>query len=861
MSKSAARRDRVFRHQSGHKELRLRRRLRVGKLGAHDFSFNMSDNLLQEFQFMRCGMALATLSFAAISVWGKAIDEPSEPTSGVEESDFIVSEKNEVELVEDSNISEAIQRRPDLTFSNVTIDGEGSLQSLDSISADDVTSVEVMKAVTPDQDADSRGGSIRLKTRPSYTQKEISTKIMLESEYNSYIEELGYEGSISVGGPLNGAATIGGRLTFSYEDEPEGNQYINKDWFRRTVNGESKLLLRELKLNDIREWNSDRDITASLDFKGSESLRLFWKGSHSINRNRERRPQLEYRFNEGKYAAKNSDQIIIEGFEVERGLYEFENEIEIAETTLGSEWESGNWEADVKFLYQIENYKPIDYFNVDFVKPDVDAAYELDSYLFPLVMIENGDSIDDSSQFALEDFAIRDRNRDERDAIGSVNVRLKNAFDNESLSLRFGVKSRRRDYDTFGETAYFSASSELPLSLADAELRNNGISLISDRYRYGPAVDRTKIESLIEDNFQSFPYEERRSREITDSSTFSVEENIDAIYAMGDYSVGNWRALVGLRQEITSIDFESNEVIVGNDVLDKDSDGNTNEIVYLGTSPTFGSNQYNNFFPNTHLRFRLNNYTTFITSYTETIDRPRYADVVPYRLLKLEDQEVEEGNPNLRPTLYANIDISVDMKVKDGGLVSFEFFDRQVEDYIFSNETIISGGIYDGFELERQENGSSAFLRGVSMTWNQPISLPFFDEGFSLNAKYVKQESELQYPERPGEVLPLPMMPDNEMNVSFTYEKERLFAQLKFWNEEDKVFRVGKDTESDRYLGSKSSVDLSVSYKLKEKARVYVEWDNITNEPYGRIYEGSPLYATYYRTRPWTLTTGMRIEL
>ena len=216
-----------------------------------------------------------------------------------------------------------------------------------------------------------------------------------------------------------------------------------------------------------------------MDFKGSDSLRLFWKGSHSINRNRERRPQLEYRFNEGKYAAINSDQIIIEGFEVERGLYEFENEMEIAETTLGSEWESGNWEADVKLLYQIEDYKPIDYFNVDFVKPDVDAAYELDSYLFPLVMIENGDSIDDSSQFALEDFAIRDRNRDERDAIGSVNVRLKNAFDNESLSLRFGVKSRRRDYDTFGETAYFSASSELPLSLADAELRNNGISLIS----------------------------------------------------------------------------------------------------------------------------------------------------------------------------------------------------------------------------------------------------------------------------------------------------------------------------------------------------------------------------------------------
>ena len=147
------------------------------------------------------------------------------------------------------------------------------------------------------------------------------------------------------------------------------------------------------------------------------------------------------------------------------------------------------------------------------------------------------------------------------------------------------------------------------------------------------------------------------------------------------------------------------------------------------------------------------------------------------------------------------------------------------------------------------------------MTWNQPIRLPLFEEGLSLNAKYVKQESELQYPERPGETLPLPRMPDSEINISLTYEKEKLFAQVKLWNEDENVFRVGNNVESDRYAGSRSRIDLSVSYKLQNKSRFYVEWDNITNEPYFRIYEGSPLFATYYRTRPWSVSTGMRIEL
>ena len=101
----------------------------------------------------------------------------------------------------------------------------------------------------------------------------------------------------------------------------------------------------------------------------------------------------------------------------------------------------------------------------------------------------------------------------------------------------------------------------------------------------------------------------------------------------------------------------------------------------------------------------------------------------------------------------------------------------------------------------------------------------------------------------------------SDINISITYEKEKLFGKVNLWNEDENVFRVGNNAESDRYAGSRSRIDLSVSYKLQNKSRFYVEWDNITNEPYFRIYEGSPLFATYYRTRPWSVSTGMRIEL
>lgn len=820
-------------------------------------------NLTKRGFFSAFAAALAAGAMLGGELWAKAAIDPDDGGKGdAPQTDAIVSEKNEVELVEDSNVSEAIQRRPDLSFANVTIDGEGSRQSLDTISAEAVSSVEVLKAVTPDQDADSRGGSIRLKTRPSYSQEGISTKIMLETDYNSYVEDIGYEGSISVGGPLNESRTIGGRITVGYENQHRGDQYINKDWFRRTVDGESKLALRDMNLSHTEEWNSDRDISAALDLKVSESLRLSWKGSHSLFRNLEKRPQLEYRFNQGNYVSIDPNGASIEGIEVERGYFEFENEYEVAETTFGADWTRGDWEADFRAVYQDDRYRPLDYFNIDFVNPDVDATYHLDSYLYPTITTDNGTSIDDADLFVLEDVTYRDRRRAEIDTIGAANLKWNNAFGTEKVALRLGAKTRRRDNDTFNETSYYDDSqADRPFALTDVEWPDSGISFFSNRYELGSAVDREASDAYINANFDSFTFDERRSRERSDSSTYTVQEQVDALYAMGDYSAGKWRALVGVRQENTSIDFEANEVLLGKDALDKDSDGDFDEIVYLGSNPTFGSNEYSHLFPNTHLRYKLNDNLTFITSYTETIDRPSYADVVPYRMVALEDREVEEGNPELKPTLYTNIDFSVDLRIRDGGLVSVELFDRQLDDYIFGNETTVVGGIYHGFELERQENSSSAFLRGVSMTWSQPIRLPLIEDGFSINAKFVKQESELQYPERPGEVLPLPRMPDNEMNLSCTYEKDKLFAQVKVWNEDDNVFRVGNNVESDRYAGSRSRVDLSVSYKLQKKSRFYVEWDNITNEPYFRIYEGSPLYATYYRTRPWSLTTGMRIEL
>lgn len=777
-------------------------------------------------------------------------------------SGAIISEKDAVDLVEDSSVREAINRRPDLSFANVTIDGEDSRQSLDNISADSVTSVEVMKAVTPDQDAESRGGSISLKTRPAYEQKSVSRKVGLEAKYESLDGHWGKEAEFSIGGPINKDRTLGGRLSFSIDKDYDDVQYILKDWFRRTIDGESRHAIKEMRIYDLNEWIDRKHASAALDLKASDELRLYWRGSYRDVEIREDRPHFKYRFNKGSFVSIDESGAEAIGAEIERGYHAYANDYSLLEASVGGEWTRDDWEVDFKYTIQDESLDPLYHSNFDFVMSGVDLRYDLVDARIPEVTITNGLDFGNLEAYEFEDVSVRNRSSSESDQIAAVNLTRERLFGNERINLRLGAKSRERDsaidyqsdyYDAYLGPGSFSAAQVV----SDAE----GIDYFDGRYRLNRLIDGDKVNAFLGENLDSFRYDERRSRERSDPSTYQVDEGVDGLYAMIDFEVGKWRGIVGARQESTAISFNSNEVLLGPDTNDKDGDGDFDETVYLETRPTEGDTSYDHFFPNSHFRYRWNDRVTFIASYTNTIKRPPYEEVVPYRHVRLEDREVEEGNPALSPTLYENLDLSMDLKLGDSALFSVELFDRNIEDALFSRQSFVEGGIYDGFERQRIENGPSGFARGISFTWNQPFAMPMVPEGFSFNANYEASETEIEYPFRPGERLPLTRSPESELQLALKYDREKIFAQLKWDRETESIYRIGNSPSEDRYVSPNGDFDLSVSYKVQPKTRLYFEWRNLTNEPVYDYYIGDPSRPNYYRIRPWTLNTGVKFEL
>lgn len=794
----------------------------------------------------------------SISTAAEALDNSNEAfektVSSKDSSDSIVSEKDEVSLVDDSSVAEAVKRRPDLNFANVTIDGENSGISLSSLSADDVESVEVMKAVTPDLDADSRGGSISLKTRPTYAQKKRVTAFEGSWYYDSLDSAQGYRGRASFSGPLNKGRTWGARASVSFRDSPYAMETLYQDWQSETLDGNKEFVLRDTGYGIYERTSESIDLSLALDYKATDALNLYWRASSQNNDFNTYYSILKYRFFRGDYTSVDEEGGNVEDADIRNSIWNYNTRSDESEMTVGGNYEQDDLTIDFKYTVIDDEIEYLSYFQADWVLTDVDMRYDLnDDARFPITFITDGKDIQDADSYEFENLADRYFLGAETDSIGAINLKWDDPLGYNNIFVKAGYKMRTRENDRTSEyNIYDQYDGDYTVGTVLSDTTYPGI--LDGRYDLDTIPDAIDAESFFKANIDDFTLNERRTRENSDPNTYVANESVDSFYGMMSIEFGKWRTLLGLRNEATQVDFVGNEVILGQ------NDQGT--IVYQETNAVPGKSSYDNFFPNAHFRYKWTDAITFIGSFTNTIDRPRYTYLVPYRRVNLEEQEIDEGNPSLKPTLFTNYDLSVDFEVSSDARLSVEFFNRSVEDFVFSQQSIVQSGVYQGFELETYENSASADILGTTITWRQSLKgLAMLPDGLSLNANYTTQKSEIEYPARPGDILPLTQTPDNELKLTLSYQREKFFAQVRYAYEDVIPIRIASKSDEDLYLLPNGQFDLSFTYQLKKNIRLFADVQNITNEAYFDRYEGESTRPAGYRYLPWTMSSGIRVEL
>ncbi|BAO54809.1 outer membrane beta-barrel protein [Nonlabens marinus] len=121
------------------------------------------------------------------------------------------------------------------------------------------------------------------------------------------------------------------------------------------------------------------------------------------------------------------------------------------------------------------------------------------------------------------------------------------------------------------------------------------------------------------------------------SDEFLYDENIYAAYVQLDRDWEKWALAIGLRAEQTDVEGDSRSL------------GQVN------------TQNYFELFPNIAVTNQVNDDNALTLSYRRSIDRPRYESLNPFSYF-INDNNVNTGNPNLRPSFTNRIDLNWTIK-------------------------------------------------------------------------------------------------------------------------------------------------------------------------------------------------------
>lgn len=719
---------------------------------------------------------------------------------------------------------------PDLTA--VTVNGQrlpstgsGRASSLTGISAEMLESLEVIKAVTPDMDADAIAGAINVRTRRP-TRQQIDGRV-----------EGGLH-SLAAGG--NGRAALFYANQFDRLGVVVGTDYSRQN--RETENvqtawgtWEGQQVLNRLTVQSYPMERTRYSVNTTLDFDLGPGSRLFARGLASLYETYETRHTLAYRLDAGQRLSATEIQ---NGRFEREGRYTF-NEQHLYNVDLGGEHRFDALSIDYGVTAGMANgNQPFrDYFTYRMNGANMVGDASADRF-FPEVRVTNGADPLSPSGFRLEKYEERTNLRSDRNAAATFNVEVPFALQLGTGSVKLGAKHYRRSKENDEELVeFFPVGSTFHMDqvgATDGHYRRN----VSRRgYSLGNVVDFQRGYAFARANRTLLEDDINDSRLEGDANDYIAREAVSAAYGMASVSMGRMTLLGGLRFEHTRNDYTGNRL-----TFDQSGD-------YQSTVPVEARSSYGNLFPSAHLRFALSDATNLRLSYTSTISRPSFGQLAPNELVQNEDLRVRRGNPELLPARSANFDVIGEHYFPSVGVLSAGAFLKRIQDFTFSSTTPITSGEFAGYELVTPANGAEATVYGVEVGWQQRLSFlpaPLDGLGILANYTYTGSETELgdQF-DRPNTRFPRQV--PHFGNLALSYDRLGFSGLVSLNYQSAYMYTVARSPELDRYTHKRAQFDLAASQQLTRRFRAFVEMNNLTNEPF-LTYTGSlerPIESEY----------------
>ena len=781
------------------------------------------------------------------------------------------------------------------TYNSVTIAGQKVASTdlddrsvdLSMISPEILAGIEVSKALTPDQDADSFGGSVNFKLADA-PGGGFRSSFRIQTGYNDLRSEGGlYKASVNLSDRLFNEK-LGYMFTSSIEKTQRGSDVYGASYYqlREAREGEefAPISIENLNLKYIEEIRRRYSVGVINDFKLSN-------GKIMLNNFMSRMSRYE-----DTYTNKYDN---IANWH-ERTLLDRDIEIRIMTSSLAGEHAFNFGQIEWR-LASSSSYN--EHPSTHEFRMQEQSAF--DQGLLPNEVVEASDLIFAANNNINETYLYQGEVYRERSYENDFSAQLDYKYSfvlnkNLTFNIKAGTKYIRKSKDR--ESEDFDARLDKPNSQFETNHSQYGDdNFVFEWFNGQPSIYNYIDDGFVANNFLNGDYDfglrinkdelnHLLSKYLLDSlynasteamlDDFNVSEEIESYYLMSEINYGKTLMfLPGFRFEKTIVDLTGRRNAVG---------VNEEGITFPTVADTSAQASYENVFPMFHLKYKPFKWFDIRLAFTQSISRPQLKFMVPKYKVSASSNTITLGRPDLKPQISSNYDIFLSFYTNKLGLFTLGYFKKDIEDLIYEREghKILDAEAegypiqWQGSILDQAEN--SPFLTDVSgyeVEWQtRSWWLPEPFDGFIFNFNYSKIYSHTTYPRsfvfqevistfpylktsaidtfRTG---PMPFQADDIANLSLGYERGSFSGRVSVLFQGKTLSNIGVRKEIDGFTDDLTRIDLSLNYRIKEKISIFFNCNNITNQP-DNSYRYQSLFPTDIEYYGLSANTGVSLK-
>lgn len=729
------------------------------------------------------------------------------------------------------------------TYNRTTVDGAivsgvdetGRTVPLDIVPSVMAGRIEVIKTVTPENDANAVGGIINIQTRSAFDAKKdfffsgIGSYGIYEQHGDVRNDKPSMRFAFASGGRFGADREWGMVVGASFEQldydipqiesaSPSVREYtaagapVNSGDPR----GNGIQVPTQLRLFYYNNTKQRAGANAKIEYRG-DSFRWGLSGIYARTEDDEER--IEFRTEPLTNAAFGTvrNQTPTSGsFAGGRNIIQLNQPITKRHIIIGrteAEWKlNDQLTLDGDAIYSQGRLR-VPNQSIEFRTRDAQAANYAFSYdtsdFYPVFTPTNPAANRNPANFFLQ----QQRDSKVRTLEKSKQARLNLAWDDgEMLKLKVGgvYRTTRRDYSN-SQTDYTTGPG-FTYSL-DAVNVPGPDKLIRGKYSLTPRIGVKEYQDFFDANQGRFITTVR-----ADSGAYRVDEDVYAGYLQGSVKLGDLTLLGGLRYEHTKIA----------------SIGLRAQGALLTPVKTGGS--YGNWLPGVHLRWDVNKEVVVRAAYTNTIGRADYGSIAASENLAFDGSQARltRGNPGIKPRRSRGFDLSFEAYPQDG-LVSIAVFSKSIRDEIFTLTGVETLDVGRGLEqviVTTPQNADNARIRGIEVGVQQALTfLPEPLNGFGVSGNVTLIDSKFTFltsvgPRRTG----LFLQPDVTGNFSVYYQRGKFEGRVSY-NYIGGFLETINDTipNADQYWKGRTTFDANISYRITPQLTLYAEGQNLSD--------------------------------